>query len=141
MSGADAIGLSVLAVEMVVAALVFYSPAAPALIWIVISIAFAIAAVLMWRSEKSPKSPSEWFLLAIGSVVLGCIFFVCDVWVGSSGNPNLSILDTARRAGGPFGFGLTLIVCPATTFISLAGMARAYYEMKRSTREQKRSSA
>lgn len=128
----DAIGLVVLTAEIGLLIPVFTSEEIPIVIWIVIYVALAITAIYLWHSEKSPKTPSGWLGYAAGSVVLGGLFFVADVWVGRSGHPNLPLLDAATRAGGPFGFVSTLIVCPGLTFISIAGIARAYYLSKRS---------
>ena len=97
----------------------------PVVIWIVVAVGLGVGAYFVWRNEKSPKTPAGWLWFAIGSVVSGLVFFACDVLVGGSGHTNPSVLEAAKRAGGPFGFGLTLLVCPGLTFISIAGIAWA----------------
>jgi hypothetical protein len=121
----DAIGLVVLATEIALLIPVFTPAEIPILIWILVYLVLGITAVYLWHSEKSPRTPVGWLGYAAGSFVLGGLFFAADVWVGRSGHPNLPLLDAATRAGGPFGFVSTLFVCPALTFISVAGVARA----------------
>jgi hypothetical protein len=128
----DAIGLVLLATEIGLLIPVFISEEMPIVIWIVIYLVFAITAIYCWHSDKSPKTPGGWLEYAAGSVVPGGISFACDVWIGRIVHPNLPLLDAAKETIGPFGFGLTLIVFPGLTFISIAGIARAYFlSMKR----------
>jgi hypothetical protein len=89
---------------------VFISEEMPIVIWIVIYLVFAITTIYCWHSEKSPKTPGGWLEYAAGSVVPGGISFACDVWIGRLVHPNLPLFDAAKETGGPFGFGLTLIV-------------------------------
>jgi hypothetical protein len=128
----DAIGLVLLATEIGLLIPVFTSEEMPIVIWIVIYLVFAIAAIYCWPSENSPKTPGGWLEYAAGSVVPGGISFACDVWIGRLVHPNLPLLDAAKETGGPFGFGLTLIVFPGLTLYFHCRIARAYYlSMKR----------
>jgi hypothetical protein len=119
----DAIALTVLALELALPIAVISPAEISFVLWIFIYLILAIAAIYCWRNEKSPKTPGGWLAYSIASVVFGIAFFACDIWIGGSGHPNLSLLDAAKEAVGPFGFGLTLIVCPGLTFISVAGIA------------------
>ena len=121
---ADATGYFVLTAEVLLSALVLRGAGVPAVIWIVIAVTLGVGAHFVWRSEKFPKTAEGWLWSATGSVILGLVFFACDVLVGGSGHPSLPPWEAAKHPGGPFGFGLTLVVCPGLTFISIAGIAR-----------------
>jgi hypothetical protein len=121
---ADPTGYFVLTAEVLLSALVLRGAGVPAAIWIVIAAGLGVGAHFVWRSEKSAKTAEGWLWSAMGSVIVGLVFFACDVWVGGSRHASLSAWEAAKNAGGPFGFGLTLVVCPGLTFISIAGIAR-----------------
>jgi hypothetical protein len=121
---ADATGYFVLTAEVLLSALVLRGAGVPAAFWIVIAVGLGVGAHFVWHSEKSAKTAEGWLWSAMGSVIVGLVFFACDVWVGGSGHASLSAWEAAKNAGGPFGFGLTLVVCPGLTFISIAGIAR-----------------
>jgi hypothetical protein len=120
---ADATGYFVLTAEVLLSALVLRA-GVPAAIGIVIAVGLGVGAHFVWHSEKSAKTAEGWLWSAMGSVIVGLVFFACDVWVGGSGHASLSAWEAAKNAGGPFGFGLTLVVCPGLTFVSIAGIAR-----------------
>lgn len=127
---ADAIGLLVLAGEMALILRFFPIAGTPYQVWIVTYLILAVITVFLWRSEKSPRSSRGWLQLVAGSFIFGTFFFGVDMLIGHFSRPNLPLFDAAKQAGGPFGFGATLLVCPGFTIIAIAGFARALYSRK-----------
>jgi hypothetical protein len=78
-----------------------------------------------WHGKKWPNESREVLVAVLGSFLLGGLFFACDLILGHLHHPDLSLVKAAEQRGGPFGFGLTLLVCPVTTLFLLAGYFRA----------------
>jgi hypothetical protein len=95
------------------------------------SMAFALltfAAISMWHSEKISKTisgPTEWAATVAFSFVLGAASFGIDLMVGSMRGNGLSLIQTAEKAGSPFGFPLTVFLCPGLTLVAIAGFVRS----------------
>ena len=90
----------------------------------------SIIAVSFWHNEKSPKSIGGWAALFVGSLVAGALFFAIDIAIGMSSHPELSPIQAGTQAGSPFGFGLTIMVCPGLTMVSLAGIVREAFQRR-----------
>jgi len=85
-------------------------------------------ALYFWHKEPPMallSSPRDWALAVTTSVVMGALSFGIDVLVGSINNPNLPLIKAGTRAGSPFGFPLTVVICPGFTVLAVAGLLRA----------------
>jgi len=129
---ADAIGLVLIAVQFI---LVFR--------WLVPNdgtrfitggIAYAILAAValgMWHGKEASERFSDthdWAGVMIGSILLGCMSFGVDILVGSSTHPGMSPIEAGTKAGSPFGFILTIFLCPGVTMVAVAGLIRSFLE-------------
>jgi hypothetical protein len=127
----DVIGAAVLAGEVLVLSVLvrIFAPAmgAPLWGWILFYAVVAFAALLSWHSENRPARTKSLIGLAVGSVVLGILFFGVDVLVGSLHGSYHSVIEDAGHAGGPFGIIATLFVCPGLTIFAAASAVRARY--------------
>jgi hypothetical protein len=123
---ADAIGILALAAQFALIAFfthTFRIAAFPAHLVAGIFLVVAIAGPIYWHCKKSSESPAKWAKLIVGSIVLGTLFFGCDLLVGHfHRQPNFPPV-----AAGPLGISLTLLVCPVFTTICVGGLARALY--------------
>ena len=127
----DMIGAAVLAGEVLVlwALVRVFAPTlgVPYWGWILFYAIAALGALLSWHSENRPAQPRSLMRLAVGSVVLGALFFGVDILVGSLHGRYHSLIDAAGHAGGPFGIITTLLVCPGITIFAAASAVRARY--------------
>jgi hypothetical protein len=88
----------------------------------------ASCALYMWHSEKITQEiydPGEWAAAVGASVFLGALSFGCDMLVGIINYPGLSPFIAATKVGSPFGFVLTVLLCPGFTMLAVAGFIRA----------------
>jgi hypothetical protein len=127
MTMADVVGLLVLAVETAIVVVVFSYRSNPVITFVIAFLVLAVTALYLWRSEKSPRAAKGWIFFALGSIVVGTLFFAVDIWSGHSAHPNLPLIDAGLHNDGFWGFGWTLIVCPGLTMIAIAGAARTLY--------------
>jgi thiol:disulfide interchange protein len=127
----DALGLVVLALEMFLTVRLARDHEILSWIWILVYVVLAIVGIYAWHDKKAPQTPAGWLLFAVGTVILGAVFFASDIGAGHSEHPNLPLVHAAKQVGSPLGFGPTLIVSPGLTIISIAGVVRAYYLGKR----------
>jgi hypothetical protein len=94
-------------------------------------LAFAVptsCALYMWHSEKITQQIYDlggWAAAVGGSVFLGALSFGCDMLVGIINYPGLSPFRAATKVGSPFGFGLTVLICPGFTMLAVAGCIRS----------------
>jgi hypothetical protein len=126
---ADAIGLVLIAVQLT---LVFW--------WLVpndgtrfiggmlaygILVALALA---MWHGKEAKRFTDtyDWAGVILGSIVLGAMSFGVDMLVGSFSHPGLSPIQAGTKAGSPFGFILTIFLCPGLTMVGVAGLVRSF---------------
>jgi len=63
-------------------------------------------------------------MLALGSIIVGAIFFGVDMATGRTNHPDLSWPRAGVQTGG---FVLTAIVCPGMTMVCIAGAIRVLY--------------
>lgn len=59
-------------------------------------------------------------------VVIGALSFGIDVVVGLINHPKLPPIEAGTKAGSPFGFALTAMICPGFTMLAVAGPLRAF---------------
>ncbi len=124
---ADVVGLLILAVETAIIVAAFCYRSNPVITFVIAFLVLAVTGLYSWRKEKSPTTAKGWILFALGSIVVGALFFAVDIWVGHSAYPNLPLVDAGLHNYGFLGFGWTLIVCPGLTMIAIAGAARSLY--------------
>jgi hypothetical protein len=92
------------------------------------SVVLASCALYMWYSEKITQKINDLggWAAAVGlSVLLGALSFGCDVLVRIINYPGLSPFRAATKVGSPFGFVLTVLLCPGFTMVAVAGFIRA----------------
>jgi hypothetical protein len=85
-------------------------------------------ALYIWHKDPPVEilaEPGQWALAILASVLLGSVSFAIDIFVGSTSNPGLSPIEAGRKAGSPFGFPLTVLLCPGFTMVAIAGLMRA----------------
>lgn len=126
---ADAIAILILAAQyvLVILGVDLFFRSAPGGVVIGIFIAIAAIAVAVWHVRKD-KTPAEWGILALNSVVLGILFFGGDwlvAYLNGYSNP-----FRFPGGGGPLGLTATVLVCPCATMVCVAGSARALYSKK-----------
>jgi hypothetical protein len=125
---ANFISLLLLAAEVT---LVLALPVSRGISWpvgILIYVVLACAALYVWHNNKFyDTTPSGWLIFAAVSIPGAAISFAIDVLVGSSvmHGPAHSFLEAAEHAGSPFGFLMTILICPCFTMLAVAGSIRA----------------
>ena len=97
-------------------------------IGIIAFVVLALCALYMWHSEKMTQKisdPGQWAAAVGVSMFLGALSFGCDMLVGIINYPGLSPFRAATKVGSPFGFGLTVLLCPGFTIVAVGGFIRA----------------
>ncbi|MFZ0214272.1 MAG: hypothetical protein WBD23_13485 [Candidatus Acidiferrales bacterium] len=123
---ADAIAVLTLGLQysLIVFVIDLYSRAAlPRATVIGVFIAFAAIAIAIWHEKKVAENAARWGVLALLSIALGLSFFACD-WLIAYVN---GVSNPLHFSGGPLGLTLTFLVCPCSTMVCVAGVARALY--------------
>ena len=84
-------------------------------------------ALLMWHGKEAERFSDayDWVGLFFGSILLGCMSFGIDVLIGSSEYPAISPIKAGTKVGSPFGFILTIFLCPGITMVAVASIARS----------------
>jgi uncharacterized membrane protein YkvI len=88
----------------------------------------AAIALGAWHSRKAwdtLSDPYDWIGAIIGSVLLGGLSFGIDFFVGSITHPDLPPFQAATKVGSPFGFLLTVFLCPGMTTVAVASLFRS----------------
>ncbi len=91
-------------------------------------IVLAGIALYLWHKEPPVKNllePSQWAMAIVSSVVMSGVSFGIDMLIGLFNNPKLSPIEAGTKAGSPFGFPLTVMLCPGFTMLAIAGLMRA----------------
>ena len=120
---ADIVGITAVALASgAVAAALYRSQAIsqPWLVWL-IALPFLVGASLwVWHiSEKTRNWKSNrWGYALLFTPLVGAISFAIDVLIGGSDGRYKTFLEAASHAGSPFGFPLTVLICPVGTFIA-----------------------
>jgi hypothetical protein len=94
------------------------------------------AALGMWHGKQASERFSDahdWVGVVVGSILLGGVSFGVDVLVGSSTRPGMSPIEAGTKAGSPFGFILTIFLCPGITMVALASVIRSFLMQKENT--------
>jgi hypothetical protein len=132
----DAFGLAMLAVQIVA---IFYfltfihilSDEASRLIFGILTyIVLAAVALYMWHGSgftQKLSRPAEWAAAIGASIFLGALSFGADMIVGLIANPQLLPIEAGTKAGSPFGFPLTVMLCPGVTVVAISGFFRALF--------------
>jgi hypothetical protein len=126
---ADATGLAAVALASGAASAALYSMRAihhPWIIWMIATPCLVAASLWLWHGDKKTQTwdQEEWSALAIFTPLFGAMSFGIDVMVGSSNRTYRTFLEAASHAGSPFGFPLTVLICPIGTILALGGWAR-----------------
>jgi hypothetical protein len=122
----DLVGVSVIGLIILVLARFGYSSEGSALVLIVPFLLFSIVCLGIWHLDKSPISSRGWMGAAIASAIGGGFFFLIDVLNGFLFHPEMPLMQAATHVGTPFGFAVTILVCPCSTVIALVGAVRAF---------------
>jgi hypothetical protein len=99
-----------------------------AILGVLAYIVLAGLALYSWHKEpplKNLSEPSEWAMAIVASVVMGGVSFGIDMLIGLFNNPKLSPIEAGTMVGSPFGFPLTVMLCPGLTMLAIAGLLRA----------------
>lgn len=124
----DAVGLGVLLVSILLLHATVPAAVVPGIMRFFVYIALAFISWNAWRMPWAPRGPAGWLRIAGVMAVGGLIFLMLDVLIGRGADPNLSLLASAERARGFWGFGFTATVFPAVFLIGVAGVARSAYQ-------------
>ena len=126
---ADAIGMLAIGVQLyLVVRWLVPDDGSRIIVGIVAFIPLTGLALYFWHKEPPVEhlsTPSDWALAILGSVLIGGISFGADMLIGLITNPKLSPIEAGTKAGSPFGFLLTLMLCPGLTMVAIAGLLRA----------------
>ena len=83
----------------------------------------------MWHGKEASERFSDaydWAGVVVGSILLGAMSFGVDVVVGRFTHPGMSPIEAGTKAGSPFGFMLTIFLCPGITMVALASVIRSF---------------
>ena len=98
------------------------------ILYILAYVVLAGVALYLWHKEPPVEhlsEPSEWALAVVGSVLMAGVSFGIDMAFGLINHPKLTPIEAGTRAGSPFGFPLTVMLCPGFTMLAIAGLLRA----------------
>jgi hypothetical protein len=98
----------------------------PWLIWMFATPVLVGASFYAWHASEKTRNWDRdmWGYAAIGSLLAGTVSFAIDVLIGGSNGHYKSFLETAAHAGSPFGFPLTVLICPVGTIIAFGSWIR-----------------
>ena len=124
---ADAIALALIAVQLTVVFrwLVPYDETRFFAGILAYGVLVAIA-LFMWYGEKAETLSDNWVGVFFGSILLGAMSFGVDVLIGSSEYPGISPIRAGTKVGSPFGFILTIFLCPGITMVAAASVVRGF---------------
>jgi hypothetical protein len=82
----------------------------------------------MWHGKEAKRfsDASDWAGAVFGSILLGALSFGVDILIGTVIHPGMSPIEAGTQAGSPFGFILTIFLCPGVTMVALAGLVRSF---------------
>jgi hypothetical protein len=126
---ADAIGLGLIAAELIV--LFWWLVPDDGTRFLIGIIAYGVlvaVALALWHGKEARRFSDayDWAGLFAGSVLLGALSFAVDMIVGSLNHPGMSPFLAGTKAGSPFGFVLTIFLCPGVTIVAVAGLVRSF---------------
>jgi hypothetical protein len=91
-------------------------------------VVLVFVALYFWHKEPPMKyfsEPSGWVAAIFVTVLLGALSFGIDMIIGLIKNSKISPIEAGTKVGSPFGFPLTVMLCPGCTMIATAGLLRA----------------
>jgi hypothetical protein len=90
-------------------------------------------ALMMWHGKDAEKfsDAHDWAGVFIGSILLGAMSFAVDIMIGSSEYPGISPFKAGTKVGSPFGFILTIFLCPGITMVATASILRSFLVSKK----------
>jgi hypothetical protein len=91
--------------------------------WFIAFVVFCPIGMWLWRDESRQQTWDEWAGGAIGSFMLGALFFVIDIIGGRFMHPEMGLFSAATHM---YAFPLTILVCPFATFLCIASAVRTY---------------
>jgi hypothetical protein len=122
---ADALGFLVLAgLFFVISAFPVVRQNMDGVGWLLTYVIGVACAAFVWHHEKAPKTPRKWLMLALISLVGALLFY------GFSRLAAVVFFSTEPEASRFFDIGLTVLIAPGLTFISIAGAARAAFKSR-----------
>lgn len=126
---ADIIGVTAVALGSGAVTAALYRMQAVSQPWLVLLIALPIlvgASLWVWHISKKTRDwgSDKWGYALIFTPLFGAISFAVDVLIGSSNGHYKTFLEAAAHAGSPFGFPLTVLICPVGTLVALGGWIR-----------------
>ncbi len=125
----DAIGILTLGTEFALIAFLIYlfRPSEfPGRILLSLFLILALVALMYWHLKDSSESVAAWRKPIRDSIILGVLFYAIDFVLGLVfRQPN-----SPPILGGPFGIVFTVLVCPGSTIVCVAGLVRAVYVNK-----------
>ena len=126
---ADVIGVTVVALASGMVAAALYHIQAVSQPWVVwlIALPFLIGACFwVWYVSRKTRDwdREKWGYAVIFTPLIGAISFAIDVLVGSSNGHYRTFLEAAVHAGSPFGFPLTVLICPIGTVVAFGSWIR-----------------
>jgi len=78
------------------------------------------------KEAKRFSDAYDWVGVVGGSTLLGALSVGVDMLVGSLTHPGMSPVQAGTKAGSPFGFILTIFLCPGVTLVAVAGLVRSF---------------
>jgi len=124
----DAIGILIIGIELYWAVRWLVPADSPLTLYIFSFVVLAGVALYVWHKDppiEHLSEPSEWAMAVVASILLAGVSFGIDMTIGLVNNPKLSPIEAGTKAGSPFGFPLTVMLCPGFTVLAIAGLVRA----------------
>src|SRR5437867_9017125 len=112
---ADAIGLVLIAVQLILVFWWLIPDDGTRLVAGIFAYAVLVAvALVMWHGKEAERFSDAYDCVGVffGSILLGSMSFGVDVLIGSSEYPGISPFKAGTKVGSPFGFLLTIFLCP-----------------------------
>ena len=123
---ADLMAIIVVSVQFWMIVLVIdscFGAVLPASIAVAIFVVLVSVGLVVWHKRESAQTVERWQRLIFGSIILGVLFFACDLllsFLHGQSNP-------LKYPGGLLGLPLTVTICPGFTMICIAGLVRTLY--------------
>jgi hypothetical protein len=112
----DAIGLVLIAGQLSIAVCWLVPDDGTRLVAGILAYGVLVAvALVIWHGKEAERFSDayDWVGVFFGSILVGAMSFAVDVLIGSSEYPGISPFKAGTKVGSPFGFLLTIFLCPA----------------------------
>jgi len=126
---ADAVGLLLVAAQLALVFRWLVPDEGTRLITGILAYGVLVASALsMWHGKAGSRFSNayHWMGVFFGSILLGGMSFGIDILVGSVTHPGISPIKAGTKVGSPFGFILTIFLCPGVTMIAVASIVRSF---------------